>query len=119
MKENGKKRFIQETMLGEECLKASQHHTVLEYQKTRGDTGKYTRNKFQEWHPNVIEGNAQEHIQFISTIINRHRFSILDILQCHIHIIISQYNTTKVGIKTLGYHTDEYTDEEYAERSQK
>ena len=48
MKENGKKRFIQETMLGEECLKASQHHTVLEYQKTRGDTGKYTRNKFQE-----------------------------------------------------------------------
>ena len=105
-------------MLGKEGLKASQHHTVLEYHKTCGDAGEYARYEFHERHSDVIQGNTQEHLHLLTAIIYRHWLSLGDIVERHIHIVISQDDTTETFVETLRQNADEDTDQENDERYQ-
>ena len=95
---DGKTGFPQQIVLIKECLKSSYHDTIGEKHIPCSKAGQQSHCKAVERDHHVIKCNAQEHRYFGRTIIYGHRLPIGNIVECHIHITVSQYQPDKIRV---------------------
>ena len=95
---DGKTGFPQQIVLIKECLKSSYHDTIGEKHIPCSKTSQQSHCKAVERDHHVIKCNAQEHRYFGRTIIYGHRLPIGNIVECHIHITVSQYQPDKIRV---------------------
>ena len=112
MNPNPEKTCDEQSFRMEEVLKCTEHYPVVEHENMRSYGKEKAQKKGQKSYLEVIGCDLNEHPQLIIVLVYRERISILDILQCHIHVTIAHYRSRKIRVEVGCKHTNHGINEE-------
>ncbi len=113
---NGQERLPEQPFFDEKILKSAEHDAVVNQHADGADAVNDAQDEGAEGYQNIVQGDAEEHVELPGFFVHGHRVAGFDVLLGHFHVLAAENGFEEIRLCPAGQHADDHGQREDEER---